>query len=150
MEVPSPSNCWLHMTPSKSGHSKPLHDITHNKWHHSLQKKKRIPWAAERLARRLFPVKMALTLWAQFSWLPSSDTPQRGSDIRLRVALSSSPVMGSLDNHWKLLQRDKSCRTPSDKMISHGSHSNLVNGPQFLFWSSQEEGAKEMVSISSH
>ena len=66
-----------------------------------------IPCDAERLLRRcghLFPVKMALTLRAQTCWLPSSDTPQRGSDICLRVAPSSSPVMGSVDNHWKLLQ----------------------------------------------
>lgn len=49
---------------------------------------------------------MAFTLWAQICWLPSSDTPQRGSDICLRVAPSSSPVTGSRDNHWKSLQRE--------------------------------------------
>ena len=49
---------------------------------------------------------MAFTLWAQICWLPSSETPQRGSDICLRVAPSSSPVTGSRDNHWKSLQRE--------------------------------------------
>lgn len=83
--------------------------------HVSTWRVQTLPCAAERLPRCPrcpCPVKMAFTLWAQICRLPSSDTPQRGSDICLRVALSSSPVTGSLDSHWKLLQkemRDEMC-----------------------------------------
>lgn len=73
-----------------------------------------VPWARERFLRlrlcppaNLVPVKMAFTLWAQICWLPSSDTPHRGSDICLTVALSSSPVTGSRDSHWNSLQRER-------------------------------------------
>lgn len=69
-----------------------------------------VPLPAELLRRRcrpLLPVRIALTLWAQISWLPSSDTPQRGSDICLMVALSSWPVTGSRDSHWKSLNTEE-------------------------------------------
>ncbi|KAA8593964.1 hypothetical protein FQN60_004798 [Etheostoma spectabile] len=46
-------------------------------------------------------------LEGKICWLLSSDTPQRGSAICLRVALSSSPVTGSRDNHWNSLQKEK-------------------------------------------
>lgn len=66
--------------------------------------------AAERrlLLLLILPLKTSRTLWSHSCWLPWSDTPQRGSDICLRVALSSRPVTGSLDRRWKLLLRGQS------------------------------------------
>lgn len=71
-------------------------------------------------------VKMVFTLWAQICWLPSSVTPQRGSAICLKVALSSSPVTGRRDNHWNSLQRGETfawCSSwTSIWLFNHGNY----------------------------
>lgn len=120
MTATLPVNCWFFQT--TMGQTKALHKKAGNETPalmsvrltlhmHAYKLSKTIPSAVERLLRSccggLCPVKMKFTLWAQICWLPSSDTPQRGSAIRSRVALSSLPVMGRRDNHWNSLRRDR-------------------------------------------
>lgn len=82
---------------------------------------------AERFLRRhggpaaeLPAVKMMFTLWAHTCWLPLSDTPQRGSAICLRVALSNSPVTGRRDKRWNFLKRGQMFG-----LTAHSSHAFL-------------------------
>lgn len=97
---------------------------------------------------------MAFTLWAQICWLPSSDTPQRGSDICLRVAPSSSPVTGSLDNHWKLLQEEEemfawcSCWTGFSARSQRPYHLKYFEANQKYIGKWQEKKAFQSLSVT--